>query len=304
MRLHISFSTSETIVIPLNHMSQVNEMVTLLLKDVNANKHVLKKSAAIYLRDSANQSELTSVSDEYEESPFTRKTRENYIVTSTQRLMVNYSQLRIPRCRRFRVKDALEIAPGRIDWYLASPYCTLLLEDIKKQLDRKPILNLGELKLQVTDNVYVQSPNFSNEMIFTCMSPIVAMCREDRTPTFLLPRDGVEFTKMIRCNLIRKYRQLHDRDPHDANLELAFDADWMQRTAHRGTKKLFIGGQYVVGAFAPFKLIGSTELIRTAWECGLGDKNSLGFGMIAEWRPQLFDNIASECETGDSLPTY
>ena len=303
MRLQISFSTSETIVIPLNHMPQVNEMVTSLLKDVNAKKHIIKKIAADYDDDSASQSELSRVTDEYDEVPFTRKTRENYYVNSVQRLMVTYSQLRIPLDRRLRVKDALEIAPGRIDWYLASPYCTLLLKDIKNQLDRKPILKLGDLKLQVTDNVYVQYPNFSNEMIFTCMSPIVAMCRKERTPTFLLPRDGVEFTNRIRCNLIRKYRQFHNQDPLDSNLELAFDADWLQRTAHRGTKKLFVGGQYVVGAFAPFKLIGSTELIRTAWECGLGDKNSLGFGMIAESRLQPFNKNVSECEIGDSLPT-
>ena len=302
MRLHISFSTTETIVIPLNHMPQVNEMVTSLLKDVNAKKHI-KKLAADYDYDSASESEFTRVTDEYDEVPFTRKTRENYYVNSAQRLMVNYSQLRIPLDRRLRVKDSFEIAPGRIDWYLASPYSTLLLKDIKSQLDRKPILKLGDLKLQVTDNVYVQYPNFSNEMIFTCMSPIVAMCRKERTPTFLLPRDGVEFTNMIRCNLIRKYRQFYNQAPRDSNLELAFDADWLQRTAHRGTKKIFVGGQYVVGAFAPFKLIGSTELIRTAWECGLGDKNSLGFGMIAESRLQPFSKNASECEIGDSLPS-
>lgn len=304
MRLHISFSTSETIVIPLNHIPQVNEMVTSLLKNVNAKRHVLKNTMARCVKNRASQYELNRVSEEYEEVPFTFKTRENYFVNSAQRLMVTYSQLRIPHNRRLRVKDTLEIPPGRIDWYFASPYNTLLLEDIKNQLDCKPILNLGSLKLQVTDNDYVPYPNFSNEMIFTCLSPIVAMCRKDRTPTFLVPRNGIEFSNMIRCNLIRKYRQFHSRDPHDSNLELTFDTDWLQRTAHRGTKKLFVGGQYVVGAFAPFKLIGSTELIRTAWECGLGDKNSLGFGMITESRLHPSDTKASGCDIGEAMPTY
>ncbi len=27
-------------------------------------------------------------------------------------------------------------------------------------------------------------------------------------------------------------------------------------------------------------LTGSTELMRTAWECGLGEENSMGFGMV------------------------
>ena len=210
--------------------------------------------------------------------------------------MVTYSQLRIPQQRRRRIDNVLEIAPGRIDWYLASPYCSLLLEDIKNQMDRKPVLMMGDLELQVTGNDYVPYPAFSNEMIFTCLSSIVAMCRNEKLPTFLLPKDGVECTNIIRRNLIRKYFQVHNRYPYETNIILEFDSDWLKRTSHRGTKKLFVGGKNVFGAFAPFKLLGSPELIRTAWECGLGDKNSLGFGMITASRMHSFDAklIASE----------
>ena len=36
----------------------------------------------------------------------------------------------------------------------------------------------------------------------------------------------------------------------------------------------------MVGAFAPFALTGSPTLMATAWNCGLGEKNSIGLGMI------------------------
>jgi CRISPR-associated endoribonuclease Cas6 len=35
-----------------------------------------------------------------------------------------------------------------------------------------------------------------------------------------------------------------------------------------------------VGAFAPFILSGSKELMRLAYDCGVGEKNAAGFGMI------------------------
>jgi len=36
----------------------------------------------------------------------------------------------------------------------------------------------------------------------------------------------------------------------------------------------------VKGFLAPFTLSGSVELMRTAWEAGLGDKCSMGFGCV------------------------
>ena len=36
----------------------------------------------------------------------------------------------------------------------------------------------------------------------------------------------------------------------------------------------------IVGFEVPFTLQGSTKLMEIAYECGIGEKNSLGFGMI------------------------
>ena len=39
-------------------------------------------------------------------------------------------------------------------------------------------------------------------------------------------------------------------------------------------------GTKIRGVVAPFHVIGAPELIHIGYECGFGDKNSMGFGMV------------------------
>ena len=70
--------------------------------------------------------------------------------------------------------------------------------------------------------------------------------------------------------------------PVDDRLELVFDPGYLSRSPHGGTKLTTFKGIQIRGALAPFTLTGSEELMRVAWNCGLGEKNSSGFGMVEE----------------------
>jgi len=64
--------------------------------------------------------------------------------------------------------------------------------------------------------------------------------------------------------------------------------DYFQRRQGRVSKLLHIkegaAEETKIKAFAmPFAIRGNPELTKVAWECGLGDKNSLGLGMIDVW---------------------
>ena len=72
--------------------------------------------------------------------------------------------------------------------------------------------------------------------------------------------------------------------PRDDRLELVFDPGYLARSPHCGTKLTTFKGIQIRGALAPFTLTGSEELMRIAWDCGLGEKNSSGFGMVEETR--------------------
>jgi CRISPR-associated endoribonuclease Cas6 len=93
----------------------------------------------------------------------------------------------------------------------------------------------------------------------------------------LRPSDP-DFSERVRANLIGKYCALHSHAPTDDDLELVFDAEYLAR--HRGTKLIEYKGINIVGAFAPFTLRAAPDLLRLAWDAGLGEKNAAGFGMI------------------------
>ena len=89
----------------------------------------------------------------------------------------------------------------------------------------------------------------------------------------------------MRANLLRKHLALYGTEPARPCLRLYFDRNYMQRDAHEGARKMRFKNVDVVGAFCPLRLEGSPELLRLAWECGLGEKNAAGFGMLEMIRP-------------------
>ncbi|RYG85279.1 MAG: hypothetical protein EON58_23195 [Alphaproteobacteria bacterium] len=57
----------------------------------------------------------------------------------------------------------------------------------------------------------------------------------------------------------------------------------MQRSRRSGSKRIAIEGEngpVVDGRLAPFTLVTTSDLMQTAYDCGLGTYNSYGLGMI------------------------
>jgi len=93
----------------------------------------------------------------------------------------------------------------------------------------------------------------------------------------------------VRKNLLAKYEIIFGRLPEDDRLEFVIDADYLARrggpekvskliTIKEGTAE-----ETRIKAFeCPFTLTGNPELMGVAWECGVGDHNSMGCGMVEE----------------------
>jgi CRISPR-associated endoribonuclease Cas6 len=60
---------------------------------------------------------------------------------------------------------------------------------------------------------------------------------------------------------------------------MTFDPTYLSRTSG-GTKLVTFKGIGIVGAFCPFTVSGSPELMETGYQTGLGEKNAGGFGMV------------------------
>jgi CRISPR-associated endoribonuclease Cas6 len=138
---------------------------------------------------------------------------------------------------------------------------------------------------------------FKSSMRFKPLSPITISTtveiKGQPAIYYFRPHDaGVD--EAIRNNLIRKYEIIHGKEPENKKLQFTFDDDYIQKKGgyDRITRLLNIYGkknpdskeyaQISIRTFlAPFILSGSVELIQTAYECGIGEKNSMGFGMMA-----------------------
>ena len=189
-----------------------------------------------------------------------------------------FSNLRSPR-RRLE-KETVWLGPGPLAWLVGSPV-EAFLKHCATGLLASGALSVAGATVPIESVESAPAPSFGPTARFTCLTPIVASePQADGPARYLRPADG-EFSEAARRNLIRKHRLVHGRPPEDDRLTLTFDPDHVARHSHGGTKKITYKEIDIIGAFVPFTLEGSPELMRTAWECGLGEKNSMGFGMIA-----------------------
>lgn len=175
--------------------------------------------------------------------------------------------------------DQLRLAPGGLQWLVSSPQEEFLTHFAASLLSQGEMRLLwANLPLQGVETL--PTPRLTSPLHFRCLSPIVSGTAGEHngkpTTRYLRPGDP-EFSEKLRQNLLGKHRALHNAEPADTSFALSWDEEFLKR--QRGTKKVTIKGIDIVGAFAPGVMAGSPDLIRTAYECGLGEKNSSGFGM-------------------------
>ena len=175
--------------------------------------------------------------------------------------------------------DTVTFAPGRLEWQIASP-----VEDFVRHLATGLLasgsVQIGRVSLPVAVAEVLPPPALAETTRFVCLSPIVAGVPDPRGTRYLRATDGQDFSEAVRKNLIRKHKVLFGAPPADDRLELRFDPEYIARASQAGAKKITVHGIDVIGVLAPFTLSGSTELMRVGMECGLGEKNASGFGMV------------------------
>ncbi len=117
----------------------------------------------------------------------------------------------------------------------------------------------------------------SRSMRFKTISPLFLAVGETkadggRTKQHLRAEDP-RFAERMKANLIRKYKALTGSDPADSEFEFRFEGrPKSQLVQYRGTNHHCYMGEIAVA--------GSEELISVGWECGFGEANSKGFGMV------------------------
>lgn len=110
---------------------------------------------------------------------------------------------------------------------------------------------------------------------------------ETSSPSYILPDDPL-LSDLLRANILNKYISLYGHEPEDTRFVCTLDQDYVQRKNVEGkriTQLITIKEgrteeTRVRGFMCPFTLEGNPDLIRLAYESGLGEKNAMGFGMM------------------------
>ena len=171
---------------------------------------------------------------------------------------------------------------SQVIWYVSSPQEDFLGNFAASLMDEGR-LRIGSQFFPVLDVEIPQIPSFSQEMKFRCLSPITMSTRREREGKlvmhYCLP-DEPEFSELVRQNLIRKHEAIYGYKPNDDEFSMEFDQEYINRRKGKITRLIRYKDVDIRGVLCPFYARGSPELMFVGYECGFGDKNGAGFGMV------------------------
>ncbi|MDQ7065013.1 MAG: CRISPR-associated endoribonuclease Cas6 [candidate division KSB1 bacterium] len=218
-----------------------------------------------------------------------------YVGPTERRMkLFTFSRLNIPKVR---MEHGTLIAGDDRPWLLqiASPMEDEFVQNFVLGLFESQKLEIGGPRavgrFLIESVEALPMPVFREEMRGKTLSPIVASTMRDYQgklqPYYYRPTDA-ELPEAIRKNLLSKYEIVFGKACSVPEIQVQFDMDYYHRKQGKVTRlwriKEGTPEETRVKSFEmPFKIRGNPELMRIAWECGLGDKNSLGFGMVALW---------------------
>jgi len=166
---------------------------------------------------------------------------------------------------------------GKLNFLISSPHNYLIQSMVEGYLDESEVIFKGN-KLMVEQVELLKQPTFTKNMNFKTMSPVVARIkREDGKVRDLNPGD-LRFYTALQQNLLRKYNSFYDTYDGDEYVKIVPDVDSVKRKRITIEKN---GNQTYHRAYLMrFGMEADPQLVKFAYDCGLGEKNSMGFGMV------------------------
>ena len=201
----------------------------------------------------------------------------NKIHDSNSFKFFNFSQINIKK--RKLVKDGIIARDGRISFYLSSPDDLLVKNLVSGFVDDLEI-NFKNDKLIVEKIEALKTPDFREISEFKTLSPINIRDSKEIDGKVkridLAPSD--KFFKGIENNLIKKYCIFNNIENTDKKISA------YSEMAHVNRKRITIpkgpNTTYHRAYMMDLILEGDTDLIKFAYDVGVGEKNSMGFGML------------------------
>ncbi|MBP2173206.1 CRISPR-associated endoribonuclease Cas6 [Methanococcus voltae] len=179
-------------------------------------------------------------------------------------------------------KDGIICKDGNAFFKVSSPNDELMTNLIKG-LFKTGNLCINNINFEVTSIINEKGYN-SNIKKMKTISPILLRTKKERNGVDdigglkiydLLPQeDSEKFYQNLKNNLKRKYSIYYNKDYE--NCDLDFDINILESKS----KRVKIKDSFQRCSNLKFEIGGDEDLINFAYDCGLGELNSMGFGMI------------------------
>lgn len=188
-----------------------------------------------------------------------------------------FSQIYIPK-RRI-VKDGIIAKNGVISFYISSPNDFLIKSLVDGFLEDLEI-SFQNQKLTIQKIEALKTPEFSSKSEFKTLAPIIVRTKKEINGELkiwdLAPSD--KFFKSLENNLIKKYIKFNNLTKTDKKINIYSDMNFVKR------KRISINKGNATTHHRAYMmdliLEGDLDLIEFAYDVGIGEKNSMGFGMV------------------------
>ena len=212
-----------------------------------------------------------------------------------------FSWLQIPKKKV--EGDILKILSDKIFWYLSSP-SKEFINIFANGLIKSGTLRIGDTLLELQQIEILPEVNLGSKARFICLSPIVVTTKKyfnGRLEKYYYKPDDDqnEIVEKIKNNLVKKYISFYNTQPKGV-IQIKFDEDYLPKS------KVLI--HYIKGnldikipaIMCPFEISGDEKLIKFGYDCGFGELNSAGFGMVNLFKKYDNDQKVNE-ESAESI---
>lgn len=174
---------------------------------------------------------------------------------------------------------------GSLSLWIASSL-TEILESFASHLVRKGRIKLGDGYCRISGVEVAFAEDYGNCLTIKMLSPMTIystlLTSDKKKKTYYYSPFEEDFSRICHQNLLKKY--------HILKKEPFVSAEQFSLIPERVTKKnehiIIYKGTVIKAWSGIYRLTAPKELLAIAFDCGLGAKNSQGFGMIEKYMPK------------------
>lgn len=177
-------------------------------------------------------------------------------------------------------KEGIKSIDGTINFQISTPDSKLLRKIIDGFIKNNQLTINGN-EFTMTNIVMLKEPKFTDKMEFRTISPIVVNSHKKingELKRWDLSPDDENFFPFIERNLIKKYNQFFGEELTEDSIKVSSNMENVKKKRVVMKKNKY--KQHYVCYMMDITLEGDPKVIKFAYDCGLSNKNSIGFGMI------------------------